>query len=256
MEFQLGELRISCFFCNIMTFHTFSWFSRIKFIGRWFLYINIWNFPIAVWNFPEGTSGGSWRLPGWTARNHDEGPLAFSQRCLWPSTMINHTWCNHYLVGGWATTLKNMSSSVGMILPNIWKVIQNSCSSQHQPVIHFGVPPMTYGYPPTMAIISTCVDFQRPAAAQTNKMHCPLPPKKTRKLSRSAWWFSTFSSNFQMFDRQFSDPWTLQQLRSPRLRLVKSSTMYPQLMVNGIAKTIADNHSEAWSTVTRLEMAS
>ena len=116
-----GWTAIFIFFCNIMTFHTFSWFSRIKFIGRWFLYINIWNFPIAVWNFPEGTSGGSWRLPGWTARNHDEGPLAFSQRCLWPSTMINHTWCNHYLVGGWATTLKNMSSSVGMILPYIWK---------------------------------------------------------------------------------------------------------------------------------------
>ena len=67
------------FFVNILNFHTFSWFSGI-FIGRWFLDINIWNFPIAMWNFPEGTSGGSWRLPGWTARNHDEGPLAFSQQ--------------------------------------------------------------------------------------------------------------------------------------------------------------------------------
>ena len=27
-----------------------------------------------------------------------------------------------YLVGGWETPLKNMSSSVGIILPNIWKI--------------------------------------------------------------------------------------------------------------------------------------
>ena len=28
---------------------------------------------------------------------------------------------DHYLVGGWATPLKNMSSSIGMIIPNIWE---------------------------------------------------------------------------------------------------------------------------------------
>ena len=29
-----------------------------------------------------------------------------------------------YLLGGWPTPLKNMSSSVGVIIPNIWKVIK------------------------------------------------------------------------------------------------------------------------------------
>ena len=38
----------------------------------------------------------------------------------WPS--IN----NQYLVGGIPTPLKNMSSSVGMIIPNIWK--NKTCS--------------------------------------------------------------------------------------------------------------------------------
>ena len=32
----------------------------------------------------------------------------------------------NYLFGGWPTPLKNMSSSVGMILPNIWK--NKNCS--------------------------------------------------------------------------------------------------------------------------------
>ena len=36
------------------------------------------------------------------------------------------------LVGGIATPLKNMSSSVGMIIPNIWK--NKTCSIHHQPV--------------------------------------------------------------------------------------------------------------------------
>ena len=40
----------------------------------------------------------------------------------------------HYLVGGWATPLKNMSSSIGMIIPNIW---ENKIDvPNHQPVIH------------------------------------------------------------------------------------------------------------------------
>ena len=32
------------------------------------------------------------------------------------------------LVGGWPTPLKNMSSSVGITIPNIWKVIIQPCS--------------------------------------------------------------------------------------------------------------------------------
>ena len=41
---------------------------------------------------------------------------------------VNHhkSIANHYLVGGIPTPLKNMSSSVGMIIPNIWK--QKTCS--------------------------------------------------------------------------------------------------------------------------------
>ena len=35
---------------------------------------------------------------------------------------------NKLLVGGMPTPLKNMSSSVGIIIPNIWKVIIHSCS--------------------------------------------------------------------------------------------------------------------------------
>ena len=39
------------------------------------------------------------------------------------------------LVGGWATPLKNMSSPVGMIIPNIWK--NNPNVPNHQPMICF-----------------------------------------------------------------------------------------------------------------------
>ena len=35
-----------------------------------------------------------------------------------------------------STPLTNMSSSVGMIIPNIWKVIIQPCSSHHQPAIY------------------------------------------------------------------------------------------------------------------------
>jgi hypothetical protein len=34
------------------------------------------------------------------------------------------------LVGGCPTPLKNMTSSVGMIIPNIWKVIKNDPNRQ------------------------------------------------------------------------------------------------------------------------------
>ena len=37
------------------------------------------------------------------------------------------------LVGGVPTHLKNMSSSIGMIIPNIWE--NKTCSSHHQPVL-------------------------------------------------------------------------------------------------------------------------
>ena len=39
-------------------------------------------------------------------------------------------WPNYYLVGGWPTPLKNMSSSVGMIFPNMEKNVPN-----HKPVM-------------------------------------------------------------------------------------------------------------------------
>ena len=48
--------------------------------------------------------------------------------------------CHHLSI--WlvvSTPLKNMSSSVGVTIPkfpNIWKVIIQPCSSQHQPVFH------------------------------------------------------------------------------------------------------------------------
>ena len=40
------------------------------------------------------------------------------------------------LVGGWPTPLKNMSSSVGIILPN-WMESHKTCSSHHQPVMSY-----------------------------------------------------------------------------------------------------------------------
>ena len=36
--------------------------------------------------------------------------------------MVNNDENHGYLVGGWATPLNNMSSSVGMTIPNIWKI--------------------------------------------------------------------------------------------------------------------------------------
>ena len=39
----------------------------------------------------------------------------------WGSHVAMKSWDEHHLVGGAITILKNMSSSVGMILPNIWK---------------------------------------------------------------------------------------------------------------------------------------
>ena len=40
------------------------------------------------------------------------------------------------LLGGIPTPLKNMTSSVGIIIPNIWKVIRFHGSSHHQPENH------------------------------------------------------------------------------------------------------------------------
>ena len=39
-----------------------------------------------------------------------------------------------YLLGGWPTPLKNMSSSVGVIIPNIWK--HKTHVPNHQPDMH------------------------------------------------------------------------------------------------------------------------
>jgi hypothetical protein len=42
---------------------------------------------------------------------------------LFYPVMFRHCWgiCGEHVVGGIPTPLKNMSSSVGMIIPNIWK---------------------------------------------------------------------------------------------------------------------------------------
>jgi hypothetical protein len=42
----------------------------------------------------------------------------------------------NYLVGGIPTPLKNMSSSVGIIVPNVWK---NKNVPNHQPVFYFSI---------------------------------------------------------------------------------------------------------------------
>ena len=49
------------------------------------------------------------------------------QQYLLPKGAWTGNWkeFQHFLVGGWPTPLKNMSSSVGMIIPNLWK---NKCS--------------------------------------------------------------------------------------------------------------------------------
>ena len=46
------------------------------------------------------------------------------------------------LVGGWPTPLKNMMSSVGMIIPNIWK--NKKCSKP--PISHLFIRPRHYPY--------------------------------------------------------------------------------------------------------------
>ena len=56
------------------------------------------------------------------------------------------------LVGGWATPLKNMSSSIGMIIPNIWKNKKCSKPPTSLSFIHlFFVAPQQRG---------TCDDFK------------------------------------------------------------------------------------------------
>ena len=49
-----------------------------------------------------------------------------------------------YLVGGWPTPLKNMSSSVGMIIPNIWKNIPNHQPDHHHIPIVVGFYPINH----------------------------------------------------------------------------------------------------------------
>jgi len=49
------------------------------------------------------------------------------------SIKVADEWMIIYLVGGEPTPLKNMTSSIGMIIPNMWKVIRNV--PNHQPVI-------------------------------------------------------------------------------------------------------------------------
>ena len=64
-----------------------------------------------------------------------ESALDEQKKNLWESTSLP------WLVGGWPTPLKNMSSSVGMIFPFptvSGKIIQ-SCSSHHQPDDKFAV---------------------------------------------------------------------------------------------------------------------
>ena len=48
----------------------------------------------------------------------------------WCLLVMILVWLNYYLVGGWPTPLKNMSSSVGMIFPNMGKNVPN-----HKPVM-------------------------------------------------------------------------------------------------------------------------
>ena len=50
----------------------------------------------------------------------------------------------YLLVGGRPTPLKNMSSSVGMIIPNIWK---NKNVPNHQPVGDVNRPQKNLGFP-------------------------------------------------------------------------------------------------------------
>ena len=57
-----------------------------------------------------------WRLTSQAQRRAVVGRWCLSGNQTWHS-QLHLTW----LVGGWPTPLKNMSSSVGMILPNIWK---------------------------------------------------------------------------------------------------------------------------------------
>ena len=48
----------------------------------------------------------------------------------WCLLVMILVWLNYYLVGGWPTPLKNMSSSVGIIFPNMGKNVPN-----HKPVM-------------------------------------------------------------------------------------------------------------------------
>jgi hypothetical protein len=73
-----------------------------------------------IWS-PRGSHAASVSSKGWQR---------FSLG--WGSKVKLKRWYS-FLVGGWATPLKNMSSSAGMIIPNIWKMFQNV--PNYQPVL-------------------------------------------------------------------------------------------------------------------------
>ena len=66
------------------------------------------NDPLLCWVFPH--------RPSWIDRTWN---LINPKRLRYPQTLV--VLLQQFLVGGWPTPLKNMSSSVGIILPKIWK---------------------------------------------------------------------------------------------------------------------------------------
>jgi hypothetical protein len=71
------------------------------------------------------------------------------------------------LVCGWATPLKNMSSSVGMIIPNIWKKNPN-----HQPDI-------------IRNDLYSLYSYQKKFGSQTSELRTNVPGKQSNRSFRS-----------------------------------------------------------------------
>ena len=72
---------------------------------------------------------------------------------------FNNHYSHHYLVGGWPIPLKNMSSSIGMIIPNIWK--NKIHVPKHQPEIEWTTldsfpSPSLPGHPPKNHSLPRC----------------------------------------------------------------------------------------------------
>ena len=103
------------------------------------------------------------RLPSWrpTQKNFSSRrgvfvPFQLTVRCCVPRM---HNYQTPYLVGGIPTPLKNMSSSVRIIIPNwIWKVINFHGSSHHQP-----------------DIVSDMWNHQKSSVLTTKNIHADLP---------------------------------------------------------------------------------